>query len=256
MSRCIAVVLAAVLLAGCSPAPAVKIGNGAVPVTLIHERVRENVRRVQSISGSGNISLESPEMAGSGSFEIALRKPDSMLLKLEGPFGVEVGAALITRTEFLFYNSIQNQLIAGSTNPANLSRYLRMNVTFDDLLNLFAGSSFFADDDGATNDLTTEENHYVLVYHQADRTRRYWIDPEKLLIKKIQHLDAHGKLIAEQQYSNYRSVGDVFFPSNIRLILQAERRILSIHYGKVAVNNAPLSFTLDIPGNARRIRVQ
>lgn len=256
MSRWFTCSIALLLVIGCSSIPAVKIGSNAVPVALIHERVRANLQHVRTISGSGNITIESLEMAGSGSFQIALLKPDSVLLKLEGPFGIDVGAALITRTDFLFYNSMQNQLISGSTSPANLSRFLRINVTFDDLLNLFAGSSFFAEDEGATDDLTTEENHYVLIYHQADRTRRYWIDPEKLLIKRIQHLDARGKLIAEQQYTNYRSVGDVFFPSNIRLIHQADRRVLSIHYSTVEVNTAPPSFTLDIPGNARRIRVQ
>lgn len=224
-------------------------------VEQIQERVRTNNERVQTLSGMGSIVVESPEMAGSGSFELALRKPDSVLLRLEGPFGISVGSALITRTRFFFFNSIENQLITGSTNPSNLSRYLRMNISFDDLLNLFAGSTFFSEDAQQPGDLTTEQQQYLLAYQNPRGARRYWIDPKTLLILKIQHLDTTGKLVAEQQYSNYRNVEGVFFPATIRLVLNTQRRMVSIRYNTFDLN-APLpSLNLDIPANAKRVQV-
>ena len=261
MARCrinrpLTVGLLCLTLLGCAASPPARVSDGAVTAALIHESVQENLRRVQTLRGSGTLAVESPEMAGSGSFELSLRKPDSVLLKFEGPFGIDVGSALITRTEFLFYNSIQNQVVSGSTSAANLSRFLRMNVTFDDLMNLFAGGVFFSEDEQETEELTTEQNQYVLTYRRADRTRRYWIDPATLLVQRIHHLDANGKLVAEQQYTNYRRVGDVSFPSTVRLVLNTERRILSVHYSRVDLNTTALSFTLDIPGNARRIQIQ
>lgn len=246
----------AVLLAGCSSTARLASTDGAVTIEQIQDRVRANNERIQTLSGTGSIAMESPEMAGSGSFELALRKPDSLLLHLEGPFGISVGSALITRTGFLFFNSIENQLITGSTNPSNLSRYLRMNVAFDDLLNLFAGGAFFSEDAQQAGNLTTEQQHYLLTYPNPDGTRRYWIDPETLLILKIQHLDASGKLVAEQQYSNYRSLQGVSFPATIRLILNTQRRILSIRYSKLDLNFSLPSFHLDIPANAKRVQVQ
>lgn len=244
------------LVGGCSSTPTVKTYSGSVTASLIHKRVRANLDYIQTLSGSGNISVESREMAGSGSFEIALRKPDSLLLKFEGPFGLEVGTALVTRKEFLLYNSLQNQLITGETNSANLSRYLRMNVSFDDLLNLFAGSAFFSEDEKEADTFTTEDNQYVLTYTQANRTRKYWIDPTTLLILKVQHWDSHGTLVAEQGYSNYRTVSGATFPSSIRFTMNAEQRALSIHYGKIDVNTNALTFLLGIPENAKRLRIQ
>jgi outer membrane lipoprotein-sorting protein len=244
------------LAAGCSSIATLRSVDGRVTVMQIQDRVRTNHERVRTLSGTGNLSVESPEMAGSGSFELTLRKPDSVLLRLEGPFGISVGWALITRTSFLVYNSLENQLISGSTNPANLSRYLRMNVSFDDLLNLFAGGTFFPEDQREADALTVEHEQYLLTYQSPNGSRRYWIDPETLLILKIQHLDATGKLVAEQHYSQYRSLRDVFFPATIRLILTTQRRILSIRYHQIDLNAPLRSFSIDIPPNARRVDVQ
>jgi outer membrane lipoprotein-sorting protein len=245
-----------VLFVGCTPTAKLASLGGVATVEQIHDRVRTNIERVQTLSGIGSIAVESPEMAGSGSFELALRKPDSVLLRLEGPFGISVGSALITRTSFLFFNSIENQLITGSTNPSNLSRYLRMNVSFDDLLNLFAGGAFFSEDEQQAGDLTTEQQHYLLTYRNSHGARQYWIDPETLLILKIQHLDAAGKLVAEQQYSNYRSVQGVSFPATVRLVLNTQRRILSLRYSQFDLNVPLPPFSLDIPANAKRMQVQ
>ncbi|MCI0707088.1 MAG: DUF4292 domain-containing protein, partial [Ignavibacteriae bacterium] len=171
-------------VAGCSSTPALNVDKNSVTPALIHERVRANIEHIRTLSGTGTISMESPEMAGSGSFEIALRKPDSLLLKIEGPFGIEVGSALVTRNEFLFYNSLQNELITGETNSANLAKTLRINVTFDDLMNLFTGASFLADDGETTGDFDVENQQYVLTYRHVNATRVYWVDPSTLFISR------------------------------------------------------------------------
>ena len=256
MGRLKPFVVLVLFLAGCSSTAPRITTLGSVSISEIRGRVNANLERIKTLRGTGTISVESTEMSGSGSFEISLRKPDSVLLRFEGPFGIEVGSALVTRTEFSFYSSFQNQLVTGATSSANMSRYLRMNVTFDDLLNLFAGSALFMDDNDTDGTLTTEENQYVVQYKQADRSRRYWIDPGSLLITKIQNLDVRGVLTSELRLSNFRVVGDAHFPSDIRLVMNAERRILSIHYSSTTINATPLNFTLRVPENAQRIRIQ
>jgi outer membrane lipoprotein-sorting protein len=229
--------------------------NPATPA-LIHERVRANVERIQTLSGSGTVSIESLEMAGSGSFEILLRKPDSLLLKLEGPFGIEVGSALVTRSEFTFYNSLRNQLITGSTNSENLAKTLRMKVTFEDLMNLFTGASFLSEDTEAADDFRVELEQYVLTYRHVNTTRVYWVDPATLLISKIQHLDATGKLAAEQQYTKYLTTAEGSFPASVRYIMNSQRRVLSVFYDEVTVNKPMAALRMEFPMNAERIRIE
>jgi hypothetical protein len=209
---------------------------------------------MRSLKGEGTISVETPSLAQSGSFALTLRKPDSVLLNLRGPFGIRLGIALLTRQGFLFYNSIKNQLISGSTNNKNLSRIFRVNLSFDDILNLFTGGIFFADDLHTPDETRVEEEQFVLFYRSGEGGRQYWIDPPSLLIRKIQFLDRDGKLTFEQSFSNFQTFDGVVLPSTIRVVQPKERQMVALVYSELSVNTDPIQFTLNIPSNAERIR--
>ena len=80
------------LLASCSPRQAEVTLNPEVtsPSSLL-SRVSARGEQIRSLEGSGTVTFESPEMAGSAFFHVSLKKPDSLLLRLEGPFGIDAG---------------------------------------------------------------------------------------------------------------------------------------------------------------------
>ncbi len=242
------------IFAGCASHSASNLAGKNVSAELVHQQVRENQNRIRTMTGSGRITVETPTMAQNGSFEITLRKPDSLLVKLEGPFGMEVGAALITRKEFFFYNSLRNQLITGPTNTANLSRILRVNIGFEDIINLFGGGSFFPDDKLEADENGIDDDQFVLAYRHFNGTRRYFIDPTSLLIVKVEHLDQGDNLVIEQRYSNFRTVEDVSIPMRIRFIQHLEQRSLAISYSDLSINVDSLQLTFSVPSNATHIR--
>lgn len=244
------------VLWGCSSSSSLRTSARTVTPELVQQSVRTNQERVRSLKGSGNITLETPEIAQSGSFELMLRKPDSVFVKLEGPFGIEVGAALLTRKEFFFYNSLQNRLISGTMNASNLRRILRVNLSFDELLNMITGGTFFPEDQGAPDTVTIEDNQSVLTYRHESGSRRYWIDPESLLIARIQHVDRQGKLRFEQRFANFRSIEGTSLPYRVRITQLAERRTVALSYSSIAINTDALRFTLEVPENAERVRVR
>jgi outer membrane lipoprotein-sorting protein len=244
------------VLWGCSSSSSLRTSARTVTPELVQQNVRTNQERVRSLKGSGNITLETPEIAQSGSFELMLRKPDSVFVKLEGPFGIEVGAALLTRKEFFFYNSLQNRLISGMMNASNLRRILRVNLSFDELLNMITGGTFFPEDQGAPDTVTIEDNQSVLTYRHESGSRRYWIDPESLLIARIQHVDRQGKLRFEQRFANFRSIEGTSLPYRVRITQLAERRTVALSYSSIAINTDALRFTLEVPENAERVRVR
>ena len=95
---------------------------------------------------------------------LSLQKPDSVLINLQGPFGIKVGSALVTRTEFMFYNSIENKLITGLSSIENLNRILHMQLSFDDLLSLFGGGTFLEKDFHAPDEIQVEDHQYVFAF--------------------------------------------------------------------------------------------
>ena len=245
-----------VMLSGCASVPTANLAGKAISPEMVQRTVKVNHERVQSLNGSGTISVETPEMAQSGSFELTLHKPDSILVKIQGPFGIHVGAALLTRTGFVFYNSLQNQLVTGSINAANLRRIFRVNLTFDELLSLFTGGSFVAGDDKNPDSLIVEDDQFVMSYGNSAGTRRYWIDPATLLISKIQQTDAKGKLMLEERFERFRGVGEASLPRQIRLTEHQARRVVAVAFSSLDINAGGAPLVLDIPTNAERVRWQ
>jgi outer membrane lipoprotein-sorting protein len=252
----ILVVWIVIILNGCASVPTANLAVKAITPEMVQRTVKVNRERVQSLNGSGTITVETPDIAQSGSFELMMHKPDSILVKFEGPFGIHVGAALLTRTGFVFYNSLQNKLITGSINAANLNRIFRVNLTFDELLNLFTGGSFVAGDDNKPDSLVVEESQLVMSYGDSAGVRRYWIDPGTMLIVKIQHTDATGKLVLEERFERFRDVGEASLPRQIRLTQHQARRVVAVTFSSLAVNAGDAPLVIDIPTNAERVRWQ
>jgi len=246
--------LVAVLMAGCASVPRPDLAGKTVNPETVRRIVQGNYDKVRSMTGSGTISVETPEIAQSGSFELFLRKPDSVLVKIEGPFGISVGSALITRQEFVFYNRLENQLITGPVTSANLNRIFRVKLTFDELLTLFTGGSFLASDEASPETVAVEENQYVFTYRNSDGSRRYWLDPVSLLITRIQHLDQKGKLQFEERYEKFRTFGDASLPRFIRVTQHASRRMIGVTFSSLDINTGSFPLVVDIPKNAERIR--
>ncbi len=252
---CVSVLLAGLILAGCA-SKSVRYADRTVTADMLQDQVAENQLRVRSLTGTGTISVETSEMAQSGSFDLILRKPDSVLVKIEGPFGIDVGSALVTRTRFAFYYSFQNRLVEGPTNAANLSRVFQIPIDFDDVMNLFTGGFFLSEDRTSPSDFAIVDEEFVMTYSSYTGTRRYWIDSETLQIVKIQHLDGKGTLLLEQLFSKFRTMDGVTIPQYVRVTMVKERRRVSIAYSDLTINPGHVDFFFDVPRNASRGRLQ
>jgi outer membrane lipoprotein-sorting protein len=241
------------LFIGCGTTSTTYIDSRSISPSKIQEIVQAHHARIQSMTGEGRISVASPEISQSGSFILTLLKPDSVLINLQGPFGIKVGSVLVTRTGFLFFNSWENKLITGSSSEENLHRILHVNLSFDDLLNLFAGGTFLADDLRQPDKTRIEDDQYVFIYNSSGSTRQYSINPRTSTIQKIQFLDGRGKLTLEQTFSNFEDVDGIDMPYTIRLTQPEAQQMLSLTYSDILVNTDQLKFNITIPNNVERI---
>jgi outer membrane lipoprotein-sorting protein len=248
-----ALYISIITFVGCRTPSPLNLGNRSISYSEVQEVTRKHHTYIHSMSGEGRISIETPEIAQSGSFILTLQKPDSILINLQGPFGIKVGSALVTRTEFFFYNSLENKLITGLSSTENLNRILHVQLSFDDLLNLFAGGTFLESDLHAPDETHVENDQFVLVFTSPKTSRRYWIDPTTLYIQKVQILDQSGKLTLEQTFSDFEDVNGFAMPYTIRVIQPKERQRLTFTYSEILVNTEKLHFTFTIPPNAERI---
>lgn len=208
------------------------------------------------MEGTGSISIQTPNMAQSGSFELLLQKPDSLLIRLEGPFGIDVGTALMSRQEFQFYDVLRNRLIIGATTPENLERVFRMAVTFDELLALVAGGTFLGTDNPGQADLQRADDAYLLTFGGRPVTRQYYVDPATLLITNILFLRSDGTVAAEQRFGDFRSVDGVVVPFEVKVIQRSERRMVSVRYSEVMINKPSSELRFSVPASTRKVYLE
>ena len=249
----LALCVSLLLFVGCRTTSSLNLDERSISYSEVQEVTRSHHAHIHSMVGEGRISIETPEIAQSGSFILTLQKPDSVLINIRGPFGIKVGSALVTRTEFLFYNSLENKLITGLSSMENLNRILHVQLSFDDLLSLFAGGTFLESDFHAPDEIRVEDNQFVFVFTDAKTSRKYWVDPTTFFIQKVQFLDQSGKLVLEQTFTNFENANGFEMPYTIRVIQPKARQRLTLSYSEILVNSEMLHFTFIIPPNAERI---
>jgi outer membrane lipoprotein-sorting protein len=237
---------------GCRTTSTLNISDRSITSAEVQEIARTHHARIRSMKGEGRISFQTPEITQSGSFILTLRKPDSVLINLQGPFGIKVGSALMTRTGFYFYNSLENKLITGSASIENLSRILHIRLSFDDLLNIFAGGEFL--DRRSPDETRIENGQFVFIYATRTSSRRYWIDPTSFCIQKIQFWDRYEKLTLEQTFYNFENIDGITMPYAIRITQPKAQKMLSLNYSDILLNTEQLQFSFTIPQNVERIR--
>lgn len=125
------------LALGCARAPPPDLS--ADPAELL-AAVRAREARVQRVSGSARLRLESPR--GSGSFDAlaAAERPDRLRLELLDFFGGPVALLVASGSRFAFLDARRGIWYRGPATPENLSRILPVPVTVEELAAAACGS--------------------------------------------------------------------------------------------------------------------
>ena len=137
--RCAAFISVVLLLHSCTPRPpGLLLDTKAMDAGTLIMLVREHQDRLQSMAGYGTVTFESPEMAGTASFQLALRKPDSLLVTFEGPFGIDIGTLFVSAGKYLMYNSLENTVVTGVPSNAAIRSIIPFDLTLDQIIGAFS----------------------------------------------------------------------------------------------------------------------
>jgi outer membrane lipoprotein-sorting protein len=248
----------AIFLSSCTGAKDDSIELKQIPIKEIKERVNQNFELIESLEASGSISFDSPEMSSSGSIDVKIRKPDTVYVNIEGPFGISVASALITRKDFIYYNAQENVSITGQTTENNIDAILRIKISFDELINSFSGSFYFLQDTADSIDAVSEDNTYVLQSVNNIITKRYFIEPASFTLNKYKVSNAQGSTLLEVSYSKYNkeSVSGIVinFPNQIVINKPDKKQTVWLDYDSKTINKKDIRFKIKVPKSAKLIK--
>jgi hypothetical protein len=229
-----------------------------IDVRSLKERINQNSSIIETLEASGNISFDSPEQTGSGWIELKIKKPDTVFVKIGGPFGISIANALITRSGFIYYNAQENKAITGPSSDINIGAILRIKLSFDELINGFTAGFKFDERPDDTLNADSENSLYVLNVSSPAGKQKYLIEPLKYTIKKYDYTNNDNATLVEVYYTEYgeeESGGKyVNFPTAIKIKNPARKQTVYVDYMKMEINKQGLTFKVKIPKSAKVIK--
>lgn len=242
------------LLASCAPRrEGVMLDTTKTSAADLTAMTHQADSQVKTLDGRGNISFESPEVSGSASFTLTVRKPDSLLVRLEGPFGINVGLFFLSRDRFVMYNSLQNTVTVGSPSSGALRSIIPVDLTYEQIFDVFTGSIPLPDHESLLQ-YSTDEGQFLLRYGSKSSTSAYWLDPDELLVRRFQWKDPSGGVILEGSSSGSIDQDGLRIARRLSLTMPSEGRRISVAFSRAALNADDLSFRYTVPASAREIK--
>lgn len=224
---------------------------GRVPADELIERVRAESDRVRTIAGSGTLVFDSPRVSGSAEFTLALHKPDSLLVRLEGPFGLDVGMLFMDGEGYVVYNSMDNEVIVGASDSAALRTLIPVPLSAAQIVDAFSGR-YPIDPGGRVLRYGIDDDRFLLTTLCGTDTCRYWVDPEALAVTSYRRTGPDGLVLLEGELTTFATIDDIQLPRSIVLRAPARRSTLRILFADLDVNGDSPDFSYTVPATARR----
>jgi outer membrane biogenesis lipoprotein LolB len=240
------------LLAACAARESgVVLDTRAVAPDLLAQRVAERSGRVQTLTARGTLMMDAPEFSGSARFELALCRTDSALIRIEGPFGLDLATVFVNHKGFVAYNSMNNSVTTGSTDGRGLEAVFPVAIPMTRLLEAFAGNITLPA--GVPSRYEVDNDRFLLAYRGPRYTESYWVDPAELLVTAFALTDSSGATILEMRASRLSSFDGFTLPRRVDIQMPPKDSQIVISFSTQKPNDPSPSFAYTIPKNARRL---
>jgi outer membrane lipoprotein-sorting protein len=222
------------------------------------KNLEANRRKIKTFRGSGVINVSSPKLDAKASFEVILKKPDSLKISIYGPFGIDLAQAIVTKNSFVFYDALRNNLYEGGVKDDILQRIFKVNISFDDLMDAFAGSVNLTDKLSREPDIyIVNDDHYLLTYIDSVKKIKtiFKINIDDLAITDYQLSGLTGEPIFEGKYSDFKDFDQVAVPYKSFIENKSENQKLDIGYRSIDINKTTDKLEIKIPSDVNRIQM-
>ncbi|MCF8241878.1 MAG: DUF4292 domain-containing protein [Melioribacteraceae bacterium] len=228
-----------------------------LPADRLIKKLEANRRKIKTFKGNGVLSIDSPAFSGKGSFEVLLKKPDTIKVAIYGPFGIDLAQAIVTKNEFTFFDVMKNRAFQGTNKKGILKEIFKMDLEFDDLMDAFAGAVNLTDKLRNEPDIyNVDENEYELTYIDSLREKKsiYKVKVDGLALFGYQLKNFSDNILFEGEYREFRDFESVPVPYKSSITDKINSQSIEIDYRNIEVNQEIRKVTLILPTDVKIIK--
>jgi hypothetical protein len=242
-----------IVLSSCAPTKELRKPTANRSAQQVIDAVNAHRHDVTTLEAQGSISVESPSFINSGSFELWLKKPDSVRVDIEGPFGIHLASALFAQDHYILYNSFKNEVMEGNVDEEHPPVFMNISINPDDIVDTFCGTRTFLPDETSPDSFSIGDDAYTLLFRHDNGATRYRVDGQTLFITGIEHIDSTGEVWSEEHFDFDQRDDGTTIPQSIRLSQYTLQSSVSLSYDDVHINAPVGPLTLHVPPDARRV---
>lgn len=217
-------------------------------------QINQDQNKLHSFEGNARISVDSETFSGTFMADIYRNRHDSLLINVEGPFGLDVGKMFIGNNRFIFYNKVDNNFFSGSISEFNNRNFLQFPIKIYEISGVFTARDSLVS--MKIEKFTIDKN---LFYIQGTNTHvkyEIWIDPHTGHISRIEYIK-NGETVLEKEYRDFTKQNDLYFPTKIIIKRPLKKQAMSIYYTHLKLNEKidNKRFIIRISDNAQQFNV-
>lgn len=247
-------ILLLVILSGCATTKGPVLDADQMNAVELRDRVERNYLGLSTLQGNSRIQIQMPGLGTEATTQVKIILPDSLLLKVEAIFGIDVGSFTSNRKKFALYAPMQKVLYTGHQDSLDLSLFFQVNITYQELIDAFMGTPKIQL--GKTSQVKLDQNQYLLSSVTDEGVHRYWIHPEKFVVTEYKFFDLTGALQTVKLFSKFTKYGNSYLPKIVQIQKPEAQQIFSLFYDSRELNK-PVdrsAFKLRVPPKTRHVR--
>ncbi len=245
----------AALLFGCSVERETVTADRSFSASEIMMMVNSLPASIQTFSAVGSVNVETPQMSQTAVFDLAVKKPDSIRIIVEGPFGITVARALFTNHHFIAYNALNNTLYTGD--PAKGMKSFPFFSGFESgvLIDAISGVRRFDESFAVPDSFSISEETYRFQFTNGMYVTKISVDPRSMRIVRVQTYSHDASLMWEELYTYVQGSDGLWQPSTSKIIVPERLTSIEFMFDEVMFNPALSSLSIAYPDDAEQILI-
>jgi hypothetical protein len=193
----------AILLSSCAPTKKIMI-EPSVEIALT--KIRSRNENLKSLTANGKITIELQEYSNSANFELEIKRPDTLFMKVKTIFGINIGEIKVYGDGFELNDRFNDRMLYGNVGDY-MKRFVGLNISTRELINILLATPGVGEIENSEGFVIyTREGEYEKIFKFNDE-----LELESYILSK------NGFVLFEVRYSKFIGLDGVTLPKVVKI---------------------------------------